>query len=554
MRKDGRAEVADAVLADWATREPRLRKEIIAMLLSRPQWTEHLLAAIGQGTVSPGELELPQQQQLLDHADATIRTSAAATFRRKTSAERQQIIDRYASAVTNSGDAERGKLAFQKHCSTCHRLQDLGHIVGPDIAGYSSKPLQSLLIAMLDPNQAVDPRYQAYAVALHDGRSLSGLIAEENASSLTLLAAEGKRESVLRNEIEEIRSTGKSLMPEGFEQKATTDDVNDLWAYFRTLQQPPKTLPGNTPTVVEIPPEGNVALQASQAEIYGGDITFETPFQNIGYWHNPDDHVRWRIHASSARNVQIWAEWSCDDSAAGNSFSLAGTEPTLKGTVRTTGGWDRYQLVRLGNVLIPEGGSDVILRPGENLKAALVDLRAIHVVAIGGVPLATGMVQSTTQNTKTPETPEAIAAYLIDDANSNADREKIIAGHLDKAAEIIPLMAKGLLEQSGSREEYRRIPWIWRVAISVGKTTNINQIRSVLKSSLPIDGQRLEHWQAVVIGGGLINGIGLSDKWPLEEFDKIIADDANAESRMAERVNAFFDNGRRRIRPHRHPL
>ena len=148
-------------------------------------------------------------------------------------------------------------------------------------------------------------------------------------------------------------------------------------------------------------------------------------------------------------------------------------------------------------------------------------------MAIGGVPLATGMVQSTRQVAKTPETPAAIAAFLIDDANSNADREKMIASHLDQAAEIIPLMAKGLPEESGSKEEYRRIPWIWRVAIAVGKTANIDHNRSVLKASLPNDGERLEQWQAVVIGGGLINGIGLSGKWPLEEFDKIIGDDAS---------------------------
>lgn len=530
MRKDGRAEVANVVLADWATREPRLRKEIVALLLSRPQWAERLLAAIADGTMSSGELELPQQQQLLDHAQRSIRSAATATFKRRTSADRQQVIDRYTAAVTNNGDPGRGRVAFEKHCSSCHRLQDIGHIVGPNIAGYSGKPLQSLLIAMFDPNHAVDPRYQAYAVVLKDGRSLSGLIAEENASSLILLAAEGKRESVLRSEIEEMRSTGKSLMPDGFEQKSTTDDVNDLWAFFRTIQLPAKTLPGNTPTVVEIPAEGNVALLASQAEIYGRDITFEAPFQNIGYWHNADDHVRWRIHSASARNVQIWAEWSCDDGAAGSSFMLQGTEPALTGTVGTTGGWDRYQLVRLGNVLIRAGESDVILHPGENLKAALVDLRAIHLVAIGGVPLATGMVQSKKQVAKSPETPAEIAAFLIDDANSNEARETMIATHLDQSAEIIPVMAKGLPEESGSKEEYRRIPWIWRVAIAVGKSTNIEQNRSVLRISLPKDGRRLEQWQAVVIGGGLINGIGLSGKWPLVEFDKIIADDASLQA------------------------
>ena len=526
LRKDSRPEVADAALAEWATREPRLRKDIIAMLLTRPQWTEQMLRAIADGTMSAGELELPQQQQLLDHSNEAIRTTAASAFKRHSSADRQKVIDQYAAAINSGGDAGRGRLAFQKHCSTCHRLQDVGHIVGPDIAAYSGKPLQSLLIAMFDPNQAVDPRYQAFAVALNDGRSVTGLIEEENASSLTLLAAEGKRESVLRNEIDEIRSTGKSLMPEGFEQKATTDDVNDLWAFFKTLHSPPKILEGNTPEMVQIPANGNVALLASQAEIYGSNITFETPFQNIGYWHNGDDHVRWRIEAAAARNVQIWAELACDESAAGNAFQLDGTEPALKGVVGSTGGWDRYQLVRLGNVLIPEGESDIVLRPSDNVKAALMDLRALHVVAMGGVPLAAGMVQTTEKDSTLPKTSATIAAYLIDDANSNADREKMIAAHFDKATELIPLMAKDLPEESGSKEEYRRIPWIWRVAVAVGKATEADSIHDILTVSLPKDGQRLEHWQAVVIGGGLINGLGLSGKWPLEELDKIVADNA----------------------------
>ena len=39
LKRDNRSEVADIVLTDWASREPRLRKEGIALLLSRPAWT-----------------------------------------------------------------------------------------------------------------------------------------------------------------------------------------------------------------------------------------------------------------------------------------------------------------------------------------------------------------------------------------------------------------------------------------------------------------------------------------------------------------------------------
>jgi putative heme-binding domain-containing protein len=385
--------------------------------------------------------------------------------------------------------------------------------------------VQALLISMLDPNQAIDPRYQAYVAVLNDGRSLTGLIAEEAASNLTLLAAEGKRETVLRSEIEQIRSTGKSLMPEGFEQNASPEDINNLWAWLQTIRQPPKSIEGNRPGVVTVPSSGNVALQAAQAEIYGGDITFETPFQNIGYWHGKDDVVRWRIQAENARELAVWGEWACDPNAAGSGFLIEGVQPSLKGNVGSTGAWSRYQLVYLGKTLIQEGESELVIRPAGDLRAALADLRALHLVQIGGVPLATGMVADDEKPSKPPVTAAEIAARLIDDNVAAADREKLIAANLEKAAEIIPLMAVGLPEESGSKEEYRRIPWIWRVAIAVGKAADVENVKAVLRASLPASEKPLEHWQSVVIGGGLINGLTLAGHWPDEVLKTILEGD-----------------------------
>ena len=526
LQRDNRPEVADVVLTDWASREPRLRKTGIALLLSRPAWSERLLAAIEAGTVAAGELDLPQQQALLENTDEAIRIAAAKSFKPRTSAGRQEAIDRFTAALHEGGDPGKGRQVFQKHCSNCHRLQDSGHVVGPDIATYGSKPVQSLLIAMLDPNQAVDPRYQSYVAVLKDGRSVTGLIAEETASGLTLLAAEGKRESVLRSEIDEIRSTGKSLMPEGFEQNATTEDMNHLWAYFRTLRVPPKSLEGNQPAIVEVPAQGNVALLASQAEIYGGDVTFELAFQNVGYWHGKDDMVRWQVRSPIVRKMDVWAEWACDANAAGNSYVIEGAEPVLKGHVGSTGAWSRYQLQHLGTVTIREGESDIVIRPEGDLRSALADLRALHLVQLDGVPLAAGMVEESNSVSTSLKTVADIAAFLIDELQPPAEREAIINANLDQAATIIPLMVQGLPEDHGSTEEYRRIPWIWRLAVAVGKHGDARQIHSVLAVSLPQADQLLEHWQAVVIGGGLINGISLSGKWPQEELSALMKDDA----------------------------
>ena len=72
-----------------------------------------------------------------------------------------------------------------------------------------------------------------YVVRTTDGRVLTGLIAGESDAGLTLRRAQNQEDNILRSEIEEIASSGKSLMPEGLEQKITPQDMADLIAYLK---------------------------------------------------------------------------------------------------------------------------------------------------------------------------------------------------------------------------------------------------------------------------------------------------------------------------------
>jgi putative membrane-bound dehydrogenase-like protein len=523
-----RAELAGEILEQWPALSPDIRRRLTALLLERPEWTGALLESLAAGVFSSSELDLTQRRQLLEHPRESIRTAAEKLLNSGTglTANRQELIDRYAAALDASRTAAvdpaeqtaAGLAVFRKHCSNCHRLQGTGHAVGPDLANYAAKSPLALVTAVFDPNQAVDPRYQAYAVILQDGRNLSGLIASESDNSLTLLAPEGRETVLLRSEIEALRSTGKSLMPENLEQAVSTQDLQLLWRWIRTQRQPPKSLPGNTPQVVSIAAAGNIVLNASAAEISGGEITFEIPFQNIGYWHGADDHVRWKLSARASRRVDLWVEWACHPDSAGNAFLLEIAGQTLKGTVDSSGGWDRYQLQSLGSLLIPEGDAELVLRPAGPLRGALADLRALHLVSDGSVPLVQGM-------TPVPPAPEAgatpaeVVAWLLNDAVPDAEREAFVGRELTvptrrSPATIIRAMAESLPNVSGSAEEYRRIPWIWRVAIQVGKGGPSDAFTAVFRDSLPREGQKLQHWQAVVLGGGLINGLTLSGHWP----------------------------------------
>lgn len=521
--------IADSLLGSWSALSPKVRKDLIPMLVSRPAWAKSLVRAVEQRSLSATDFNILQQQALLNHSDEAIKALAEKAFRSASASTRQEVIDHYAAGLNDRGDATRGRQVFQKHCSQCHRIQDFGHAVGPDITSYGGKPGQALLIAMFDPNQAVEPRFQSYSIALTDGRTAIGQIAEESTAGFTLLMAEGKKQSILRSEIDEMRNTGKSLMPEGFEKQVTLEDFSDLWAYIRSWHQPPKSFPGNRPEIVEISNRRKNALRVSQAEIFGRDIAFDPAVQSVASWHDQQDFVRWKIKSPRIFDFDVWTEWACASDGAGNPFRLEIQDAALTGAVLSTGGWDIYQFQRIGTIRVPEGESEVILRPGEGLRKNLANVRAVHLVNRGAVPEAAGRVELPGQNTG--NSAMEIARFLLDDGNPQADREKRIADSLDGVSKAIPMMVIGLPEEPGSPEEYRRIPWIWRVAIAIGKTKDPDRIREVLSASLPGADQRLEHWQAVVLGGGIINGISRSGEFPLPLIEKSIGDNQDLKKR-----------------------
>jgi putative heme-binding domain-containing protein len=112
----------------------------------------------------------------------------------------------------------------------------VGKAVGPDLAGLRSKAPQVLLEAILDPNRAVEDKFIAYSATTQDGRSMTGLVQVESGNSITLAAADGQVHTLLRDEIEEFMTTGRSLMPEGFEKAIPPERMADLASVRLTLE------------------------------------------------------------------------------------------------------------------------------------------------------------------------------------------------------------------------------------------------------------------------------------------------------------------------------
>jgi hypothetical protein len=235
------------------------------------------------------------------------------------------------------------------------------------------------MVAILDPNQAVESRYVEYAVEFTDGRVFSGIVADETSTSLTLIGPEEKRQSILRSDIESLRSTGRSLMPEGLEKDLSQQDLADIIA-FVGKSEPPHQFPCNSPSIVRAAPDGTFTLAAAHARIYGPRLLFEIKHQNLGWWLTPNDRGEWTLESPAAGKYHVRLDYACADSDAGNVFLLRIAGQELRGKVAGTGTWDDYQQIDIGEIDLPAGSCEARMEVATHTYGALFDLRTIVLV------------------------------------------------------------------------------------------------------------------------------------------------------------------------------
>jgi putative heme-binding domain-containing protein len=370
--------VPSRLTANWKSYSPSLRTRVIDTLLARGEWTRSLMELIESKKILPAEIDTIRRQTLLDHRDAAVRKAAARIFAASSDPDRAKLVSRYWIALPPQGDIARGSKHFAKHCAACHQLGGIGQQVGPELASVGDKSPEGLLSAILDPNRAVEARYVNYIAATSAGVTVSGLLQGETSTTITLIAADGKKHDLLRRDIEELTSTGKSVMPEGFEKELPPADMADLIAFLRGHLAKPKVFAGNRPDTAKAGADGVLRLTAANAAIFGKTLVFEEKHQNLGYWSSSDDHAVWTVEVPKDGRYEVWLDFACDPSAAGNTLALQAADARLTHQVRSTASWGLYRQAKVGVIRLPAGRHEIIVRPEGAIRLALIDLKAIE--------------------------------------------------------------------------------------------------------------------------------------------------------------------------------
>jgi uncharacterized protein len=229
------SEVGAVLISKFAALTPTAKKAAVRILLGRPALTRAFLDGLADGKLQLADLSLDQKQALASHPNREIARRAKEILSRDAglpSPDRQKVLEELMPLAKTSGDAVAGKEVFKQQCAKCHMHSGEGNKIGPDLTGMAVHPKAELLTHIIDPSRNVEGNYRVYTVLLDDGRVLTGLLAGETKTSIELIDAEAKRHAILRENIEELVASTKSLMPEGFEKQVPPEAVANLLEFL----------------------------------------------------------------------------------------------------------------------------------------------------------------------------------------------------------------------------------------------------------------------------------------------------------------------------------
>ena len=222
-----------------------LQQPIALALAGTPEGAESLFTLIATGRASA---RLLQDKPILDRLKSVAIPGLEQKIEDLTQGlpaaddRLKQLIARFTAGFADSEvTPESGLIVYKKTCFACHRINDEGGKVGPQLDGVGHRGLERLLEDVLDPNRNVDAAFRASVVVKNDGLVVTGLKLRDEGNTVVLGDNQGKEVRIPNGEIEEVRLSNLSPMPSNFAEQLSETDLRSLVTYLLKQKQAVKT-------------------------------------------------------------------------------------------------------------------------------------------------------------------------------------------------------------------------------------------------------------------------------------------------------------------------
>ncbi|MGK0238021.1 MAG: putative heme-binding domain-containing protein [Candidatus Pelagisphaera sp.] len=155
----------------------------------------------------------------------------------------EDLAPKYVNGLEAGRDFKNGRQMFGAGtCYVCHRFNDEGGAVGPDLTSAGGKfSAHDLLESIIDPAKEISDQYGASDFHLTDGTTLTGRIMNMRDDMYWINTDMMTPSTISKIEIERIESiepSPYSMMPPALLATMTEDDIQDLLAYLISAGDP----------------------------------------------------------------------------------------------------------------------------------------------------------------------------------------------------------------------------------------------------------------------------------------------------------------------------
>jgi len=231
--------IGKEILKQWDSLAGDLRPGGEALLAGRRSFSEEWLEAIEAGHVKAEETSLEAIALLRSHKGERIAALVRKHFGEGAAPLRspRKEVARIRGVVEGAvGSPYRGRPIFKQRCASCHVLFHEGGKLGPDLTNYQRDDLETMLTSIVDPGATIREGFEGVQVSTTDQRLLVGFVVDSGPRTMTLRGFDGSEIALSRKLVEESRSLGRSLMPEGILDGLSDQELRDLFAYLRSAQ------------------------------------------------------------------------------------------------------------------------------------------------------------------------------------------------------------------------------------------------------------------------------------------------------------------------------
>lgn len=211
-----------------------------AALLGCKPWAAVTLAEVTDGNLSAKDFSLDELRLVATHHDEFLDSRVRETWGKVDPPTKEEVLADVRRLNNDlrafPGDAKSGKVLFTKHCATCHKLFGEGSSVGPDLTFANRTDRDYLLISTVDPSAVVRKEFQSHVALLKNGKVVTGMIVENKPPQMIFLDAKGQKTEVAHSDIDEIKESTTSLMPDNILKQLRPDELRDLFAYLQGKQ------------------------------------------------------------------------------------------------------------------------------------------------------------------------------------------------------------------------------------------------------------------------------------------------------------------------------